>query len=85
MPVEDVQLHGGHAIEIALDHFDRLEVPSAIDHQAAPAKARRVLNLRRGKYVVGSRLLHKLDQSLRGRASLQPRLRLQVRAWQALL
>ena len=39
VPVEDVELHGGHGVEVALDDVDRLEVAADVDHQAAPAEA----------------------------------------------
>ncbi len=32
MPVEDVHLHGGHAVEIALEHVDGDEVAADVDH-----------------------------------------------------
>ena len=48
VPVEDVQLHRRHAVQRALDLAHRLEVAAHVDHQPAPAEARRVLNAHRG-------------------------------------
>ena len=45
VPMEDVQLHGRHAVQIALDHFDGHPVPRDIQMQAAPGKARMILNV----------------------------------------
>src|SRR5437764_1445606 len=44
VPVQDVQLDGGHAVQIALDRLDGLEVPARINQQPAPTKTRLVLN-----------------------------------------
>ena len=43
--MEDVHLHRGHAVDVALDDLDRLEVAAHVDHQSAPGKARLVLNV----------------------------------------
>src|SRR3954452_3462921 len=44
VPVKDVQLHGGHAIEIAVEDLDRQEMAAYIEHQTTPGKARLILN-----------------------------------------
>ena len=51
MPVKYVQLHRGHAVEIALEHIERDKVAADVDHQSAPGKARAVVdrNRRHGK------------------------------------
>ena len=51
VPVEDIELYRFHAVEVALDYWDRLEMAAGIDHQAAPGKARFIINRggRRGK------------------------------------
>ena len=54
VPVEDVHLHRGHAVDVALDHVDRLEVAAHVDHQAAPGEARLVLNVDERKVVAAA-------------------------------
>src|SRR5581483_3206479 len=44
VPVKNVQLDCRQAIEIALDHFHRHEMPRHIDHQPPPWKTRLVLD-----------------------------------------
>src|SRR5579872_3209582 len=44
MPVKNVQFNSGHAIDGAPDNLDWNEVASAVDHKAAPAKARCIVN-----------------------------------------
>src|SRR5579863_526485 len=44
MPVEDVQFHRFHPIEVALQHIEWSKVPAGINHQAAPRETRLVLN-----------------------------------------
>ena len=62
VPVEDVELNGGHAVEVAFEHVHRLEVPAAVDHQAAPCEPRRIVNRDRREHVVAARRLHELNQ-----------------------
>src|SRR5688572_31648092 len=38
MPVKDVHLHRRHRVEIALEHFDGLEVTRDVDQQTAPGE-----------------------------------------------
>ena len=45
MPMEDVQLHRGHAVEIAFDHFDGHPMPGYIQMQAAPRETGMVLDV----------------------------------------
>ena len=40
--VQDVQLHGGHGVEIALDHLDGLPAPRHVDHEPPPWESRPV-------------------------------------------
>jgi hypothetical protein len=42
--VEDVEFHRGHSVQGVFEYFDRNEMASAVDHEAAPAEAWRVLN-----------------------------------------
>src|SRR5579872_2350899 len=44
MPMEDIQLDGGHSVEISFEDIQRHEMPADIDHQPAPGKARLVTN-----------------------------------------
>ncbi len=39
MPVQDVHLHGGHAVHIAFEHVERDEVAADVDEQSAPREA----------------------------------------------
>src|SRR5580704_15510678 len=64
MPVEDVELNGGHSVEGTSDHVDRHEVASTVDHQAAPTKTWRVVNRHCRNKITGSIGLHELLQSL---------------------
>ena len=40
MPVEDVHLHGGHAVEIAFERVHWDEVAADVNQEAAPRKTR---------------------------------------------
>jgi hypothetical protein len=62
VPVEYVELHGGHAIQGVLQNVHGLEVPSAVDHQAAPAESRRVMNGDSRDKVTAALGLHQLDE-----------------------
>ena len=64
MPVEDIELHRFHAVQVALDHVDRLEVAAGINHQAAPREARLVVDgdRRRGETLRGD--VHQLQKCL---------------------
>ncbi len=42
--MEDVQLYRFHAVQSAIDHIERHEVPAHIQHQPAPGKPRLVVN-----------------------------------------
>jgi hypothetical protein len=44
VPVQDIHLHSGQAINVALDDFDRLPMTGHVHHQPAPREARLVLN-----------------------------------------
>ncbi len=48
VPVEDVELHQRHAVEVALDDVDGLKVAAYVDHEAAPAETRLVVDDRSG-------------------------------------
>src|SRR5207249_1725631 len=64
MPVENVHLHGFHAVEIPADDIERNEVASGIYHQTTPRKAGLVLD---GDYRCGKsirRYIHELQKRL---------------------
>jgi hypothetical protein len=44
VPVKNVELHGCHAIESALEHVHRFEVASTVDHQTPPKEAGRIVD-----------------------------------------
>ena len=62
--MKDIHLHGFHAVEIAADYLQWNEVPGGIDHQAAPGKARLVLNHNGGRREPVTRNVHELQKSL---------------------
>ena len=45
MPVKDVELDCCHRIQIPFENFHRLEVAGDVNQQAAPGKARLILDL----------------------------------------
>ncbi|KAG1316802.1 hypothetical protein G6F63_015920 [Rhizopus arrhizus] len=45
VPVEGVELVRGHRVEHALDLVQALEMPRRVEHEAAPAETRRILDL----------------------------------------
>ena len=70
--MEDIQFHGGHAVERAFENVDWHEVASAVDHESAPAETWRVVNRYGGNE--NSRL-HRTGRAvpeLRARAWLRP-------------
>jgi hypothetical protein len=62
MPVKDVELDGCHAVKGAFDNGDRLEVATAVYHQAAPPKTRGIVNGNCGNHVAAAIRLDELDQ-----------------------
>jgi hypothetical protein len=62
--VEDIELDSGHTVEGALDNGDGLEVAAAVDHEAAPAEAGRVLYGDSRYEVAGVVILHELQEGL---------------------
>ena len=44
VPVQDIELVGGHGVEDRLDRLDALEVAGAVQHEAAPGEAGRVVD-----------------------------------------
>ena len=64
MPVQHVELDRRHAVEGALDHLDRLEVPADIHQQSAPREARRVLDVHGGHEKPVGVAGHELQQRL---------------------
>ena len=62
--MEDVQLYGFHAIQVALDHLDGLKVASCIDHQTAPGKAWLVIDRDCGHAETLGRNRYQLEECL---------------------
>ena len=64
MPMEHVKLDGSHGLEVALENLHRLIVPAYVNKQAAPGKARLILNLDARQIVAVAIAFHQLQQSL---------------------
>ncbi len=64
MPVKHVELHRGHAVQVALQNVERNKVAAHVDHQSAPGKARAVLDRNRRHGKTRARGLHQLQESL---------------------
>ncbi len=64
VPVEDVELGEGHAVERALDFRDGLEVAADVEHIAAPAKAGCVVDGDGGDSACVVLQAHQLDEGL---------------------
>jgi hypothetical protein len=64
VPVEDVHLHRGHAVEVALQDVDRDEVPAGVDQEAAPAKAGSILDGDDRKSKAARARLDEIEQRL---------------------
>jgi hypothetical protein len=75
MPVQNVHLHGGHTVEVALEHVQRNEVPAHIDEHAPPGKPRLIFygDGRHGE--AGGRDLDKLKKGLQAVQHAQRRWR----------
>ena len=66
MPVEDVELDGGHGVEIAADHIEGEEVAGGIEQEAAPGETRVVVDDDGGRSPAGRRFRHELKQGFEG-------------------
>ena len=64
MPVQYVELHGFHSIEVALDDLDRHKVARDIDEQAAPGKTGLVVDGKRGQCKSLGANVYQLQQRL---------------------
>ena len=64
MPVQDVHLHRGHAVEVALEHVDRNEVAADVDQQCRAREARLIFDGDGGHGKSSGRDLHELKKSL---------------------
>lgn len=64
MPVEDVELDCGHAVERTFEHIHRFEVASAVNHEAPPWEAWRIADGDSGQFVFAPRGLHQLHKRL---------------------
>ena len=63
VPVEDVQLHRGHRIQVALHHLDRHPMARNVHQQPAPREARPVVNAHRWRLEAGGSGLDQLRES----------------------
>ena len=82
MPVKDIELRGGHAVERAFDRAHRFKMAAHIEHEAAPAETRHIVDghgrqhagavLHGGKLQEGFEPVHRAQVSGRGqRGSLR--------------
>ena len=62
--MEDVHLHRFHAVQGAIDHIERLEVPAHIQHQPPPGKSRLIVNGHRRNNETLGRDADQLQESL---------------------
>ncbi len=62
--MEDVQLHRGHCVEVALENFDRLEVTRDVDQQPAPGKAWLIVDLNSREEVTVAIGVEELQEGL---------------------
>src|ERR1700745_2871641 len=69
VPVQNVHLHRRHAIEIALEHIERNEMPTNIDQQATPGKTRLILDRDGGCGKSTRSDRHQLQKSLQAMKS----------------
>ena len=65
MPVKDVELHGGHRVQIALYRLDRHPVARGIQHQASPNKTRLVFDVYRRNFETLRARNDQLSESLK--------------------
>ncbi len=62
--MKDIELDCFHAIEVAPDHVERLEVASSVDHEAPPREAGLIFN-RDGRSAEALRRdMHQLQKGL---------------------
>ena len=80
VPVKYVELHGGHGVEIALDHREGQKMARAIEHQSAPGEARLVGDVGRGRLEAPGSGLDQLQKGLQPVQRAGHRGRLEVRA-----
>src|SRR5438270_11335454 len=64
MPVQNVHLYGGHAVEVAFEHIDWNEMSAHVDEHAAPGKARLIFDGGGGDGESGGSDLDELKKSL---------------------
>src|SRR6185312_16618032 len=77
MPVQNVELDGGHAVERALDLGYGLEVTAHVDEQSAPLEARRVGDADIGDEVMLRVAVDELEDGLESADHTDSRRRLQ--------
>src|SRR5215813_6103555 len=64
VPMQDVQLYGRHRVEVPLEYVHRLEVTADVDEQAAPGKARLIVDPDTGNVESVAIALEQLQESL---------------------
>ena len=64
MPVQHIQLHSLHAIDVLPDNGRRHKMPSGIDHQTAPWEPRSVIDHHRSNRKTLRSVLHQLKKCL---------------------
>ena len=64
VPMENVHLHGFHAVDISADDVKREEMAGRVDHQSAPREARPVLNGDHWGGKSAGRNIHQLKKGL---------------------
>src|ERR1700759_3249749 len=79
MPVKDIQLDCGHPVKIAFDDLNGHEVASAVNHEAAPAKTRCVMNRHSGNEISRRVGLYQLSKALETTQGSDYRSRMEVR------
>ncbi len=62
--MQHVELYGSHSVQCPLHHSDGKKMPSRIEHQAAPRKARRILNVDSRERISIARDFRELQQCL---------------------
>ena len=64
VPVQDVEMNGGHAVQRALDELDRLPSAAGIEHEAAPGETGPIGDVHRGHDGLRAVLSDQLEERL---------------------
>ena len=79
--VQDVHLDRGHAVEVAFDDLDGLEMAADVDHQAAPGEAGLVGDGDAGEIIALFVRAQQLEEGLEPPQNADVRLRPPGRSW----